>query len=67
MNHYATPEFWYCYRQLPDAIRELADKNFALLRGDSTHRSLRFKRIGEFWSVRVGLHYRRWHGLEAKG
>jgi hypothetical protein len=58
MNHLATPDFWYCYRQLPDAVRELADKNFALLQADPHHPSVRFKRVGAFWSARVGLHYR---------
>jgi hypothetical protein len=29
-----------------------------LLRSGTSHRSLPFKRIGQFWSVRVGLHYR---------
>jgi hypothetical protein len=58
VNHFATPDFWYCYRHLPDAIRELADKNFALLRTDPRHPSLRFKKIGAFWTARVGLHYR---------
>jgi hypothetical protein len=32
MNHFATPEFWYFYRRLPAEARELADKNFILLR-----------------------------------
>ncbi len=58
MNHFATPGFWYLYRQLNDEIRQLADKNFDLLRTDPHHRSLRLKRIGDFWSARVGLHYR---------
>ena len=58
MTHFATADFWYHYRQLPDTIRELADKNFALLRDNPPHPSLRFKRIGDFYSARVGLHYR---------
>jgi hypothetical protein len=29
-----------------------------LLKKDPQHPSLRLKRIGRFWSVRVGLHYR---------
>ena len=58
MNHFATPAFWHCYRHLPQDIRELADKNFELLKQDPTHPSLRFKKIESFWSVRVGLHYR---------
>ena len=58
MNHFATPEFWFHYRRLPSDVRELADKNFTLLQADPRHPSLRFKRIGGLWSVRVGLHYR---------
>ena len=58
MEHFTTPEFWECYDALPKSIRELADKNYALLRADTTHPSLHFKKIGELWSARVGLHYR---------
>jgi hypothetical protein len=58
MNHFATGDFWYCYRQLPPEIQELADKNFALLRQPPHHPSLRLKKIETFWSARVGLHYR---------
>jgi hypothetical protein len=58
MSHFATPDFWYAYRQLPVEVRELADKNFVLLRQDPHHPSLRLKKIGSFWSARVGLHYR---------
>lgn len=36
----------------------MADKNFLLLKSDPHHPSLHFKRIGELWSVRVGIHYR---------
>jgi len=32
MNHFATADFWNCYRQLPPVIQQLADKSFALLR-----------------------------------
>ena len=58
MNHFATPDFWQRYRHLPAQVRELADKSFALLRQDPRHPSLRLKKIGSFWSARVGLHYR---------
>jgi hypothetical protein len=46
------------YRQLPEDVRELADKNFSLLRQDPHHPSLRLKKVGPFWAARVGLHYR---------
>ena len=58
MNHFASPGFWSSYRALPKDIQELADKSFALLKADSRHPSLQFKKDGRFWSARVGLHYR---------
>jgi hypothetical protein len=58
MNHFATPAFWFHYRQLPEAVRDLADKSFQVLKENSAHPSIRLKRVGKFWSARVGLHYR---------
>ena len=58
MKHSASPKFWTAYQQLPVPIRELADANFALLKRNPRHPSLQFKKIGRFWSVRVGLRYR---------
>ncbi len=58
MNHRATPRFWSCYRRLPEEIQQLADRGYELLRADPRHPSLQLKKIGELWSVRVGLHYR---------
>lgn len=39
-------------------IRNLADKNFQLLKADSSHPSLHFKKVGKVWSARVGSNYR---------
>ena len=58
MKHHALPEFWAHYQSLPEQIQKLADKNFKLLKSNSVHRSLKFKRVGKMWSVRVGIHYR---------
>ncbi|MBA3312500.1 MAG: hypothetical protein H0T47_04285 [Planctomycetaceae bacterium] len=58
MKHFASPEFWFHYRQLPDEIRDVADKNFELLKADPRHPSLRLKKIGRFWSARIGRNYR---------
>jgi hypothetical protein len=58
LNHRATPEFWDCYRALPEPIRELADRAFAILKADPRHPSLHFKKVGRFLSARVGLHHR---------
>jgi hypothetical protein len=58
VNHRASPRFWRCYESLPEDVRKLADKSFELLKENSRHPSLRFKRVGRFRSVRVGLYYR---------
>ena len=58
MKHFASPAFWQAYEKLPARVRELADKNYALLKTDPSHPSLRLKKVGRYWSVRVGLHYR---------
>jgi hypothetical protein len=58
VRHFASPSFWEAYAKLPDGARALADKNFALLKENPGHPSLRLKKGGRFWSVRVGAHYR---------
>jgi hypothetical protein len=58
MRHRATPRFWACYDALPTVTRQSADRCFALLRKDLRHPSLHFKKVGRFWSVRVGLYHR---------
>ena len=58
MRHYATPRFWRCYRKLPQDIQRLADRSYELLKAEPSHRSLRFRKLGSCWSVRIGLHYR---------
>ena len=58
MRHFASPAFWEAYQKLPPAVRELADKNYALLKSDPRHPSLHLKKVGRFWSARVGLRYR---------
>ena len=40
------------------SIVQLSVYNFQLLKADPRHSSLRLKKVGKFWSARVGLHYR---------
>jgi hypothetical protein len=47
-----------CYEALPVSVRDLADRAFAQLKRNPRHPSLHFKKVGKFWSARVGLHYR---------
>jgi hypothetical protein len=58
VRHRATPRFWRCYQQLPQETRRLADGCYELLRQDPRHPSLHLKKVGRYWSVRVGMHYR---------
>ncbi len=58
MKHETASSFWLYYEKLPLEIRQLADKNFQLLKTDLSHPSLQFKKVGKVWSARVGLHYR---------
>ncbi len=58
MRHFASPAFWEAYGKLPESVRALADKNYALLKENPRHPSLQFKKVGRLWSVRVGLQYR---------
>lgn len=73
MAHKASHTFWKLYEQLPAKVRALADKKFELLKQNPRHPSLMFKKVGRFWSVRIGDHYRavatevggdfRWHWI----
>ena len=58
MIHHAAPDFWRRYNALPEPVRKLADRSFDLLKSDSNHPSLHFKRVGRYWTVRIGLHHR---------
>jgi hypothetical protein len=54
MKHHAPPQFRDCYARLPRRVQKLADKNLELLKRDSGHPSLHFKKVGRFWSARGG-------------
>ena len=58
MKHFASPEFWESYQNLPPGIRTLANQNFELLKTNPYHPSLHLKKVGKYWSVRVGRKYR---------
>jgi hypothetical protein len=58
VSHHTTPDFWACYQTLPREVQALADKSFDLLKDDSKHPSLHPKKVGRFWSARVGMRHR---------
>jgi hypothetical protein len=56
--HRTTRRFWDCYWSLSSQAREVADKSFSLLRENPRHPSLHFKKVGRFWSARIGSGHR---------
>ena len=56
--HRATSRFWECFECLPHDVQKLARKSFELLKTDPLYPSLRLKKVGKFWSVRIGNNYR---------
>ncbi|MDE2823012.1 MAG: hypothetical protein OXK79_05860 [Chloroflexota bacterium] len=56
--HRTTPRFWRLFEELPNPVQRTALRNFRLLRENPRHPSLRFKKIGDYWSARVGRSYR---------
>lgn len=58
VRHFASPSFWECFNALPAQTQELATRNFDLLKTNPRHPSLRYKKVGRYWSVRVGRRHR---------
>ena len=56
--HRTTARFWKCFDKLPTTIKNAARQNFELLKSNPRHPSLHFKKVGTFWSARVGLNHR---------
>ena len=56
--HKTTARFWHCFDALPASVQEIARKNFRILQLNPLHPSLHFKKVGKFWSARVGNQYR---------
>ena len=58
VKHFASPSFWKYYGELPLSIQKLADRDFALLKANPKHSSLHLKKVGKYWSARIGRRYR---------
>ncbi len=56
--HRTTRRFWECFNDLPEMAQKTANKNFELLKSNPAHPSLHFKKVGKFWSARVGPSFR---------
>ena len=58
MRHFTSPDFWELFNALPAEVQNLARNNYELLKANPRHPSLRLKRAGGYWSVRIGRKYR---------
>lgn len=58
MSHKASRRFWRLFDELIPEVQQLARDNYELLKLDPQHPSLHFKRVGKYWSVRVGSGFR---------
>ncbi|MYC34649.1 MAG: hypothetical protein F4X64_15915 [Chloroflexi bacterium] len=56
--HRTEPDFWEYFGQLPESVQRVARRNFEQLKDNPRHPSLRFKKVGAYWAVRVGRSYR---------
>lgn len=58
MEHILDDDFWDAYAELPPNVQRRVPQKFQLLRQNPRHPSLRFKKVGDLWAIRVSRGYR---------
>ena len=58
MQSRAVKSFWDRYNALPEVVQRTAVKQYRLWLHDPGHPSVRFKKVGKYWSARVSDDYR---------
>ncbi len=58
MKSLTTPDFWGSYAQLRPEIKTLAKRAYRIWINNPRHPSLCFKKVRDFWSIRIGKGYR---------
>ena len=58
MEHTLDENFWRYCAKLPHSVQERVPQKFELLRQNSRHPSLHFKKVGAHWAVRISKGYR---------
>ncbi|MGI9559153.1 MAG: hypothetical protein ACR2NQ_05795 [Thermodesulfobacteriota bacterium] len=56
--HRATKDLWDCLAKFPKSVQESAKKSLDLLNENPKYPSLRFKKVGGLWSIRLSGGYR---------
>ena len=57
----------HLYIHIPQSVRDVADQNYELLKGNPRHPSLQLKKVGQYWVVRVGLDEVRYAAVSPTG
>ncbi len=58
MEHILDDDFWEFRAKLPPNVQRRVPQKFRLLRQNPRHPSLRFKKVGDLWAIRVSRGYR---------
>jgi hypothetical protein len=58
MKSFTKKSFRSRLQSLPSDIRALARRNFRVWLRDPHHPSIRFKKVGQYWSARIGSDFR---------
>jgi hypothetical protein len=58
MKSFTKKSFRSRLQSLPSHVRALARRNFRVWLRDPHHPSIRFKKVGQFWSARIGSDFR---------
>ena len=58
MEHIFNEDFWGACRKLPPNVRRRVPQKIQILRQNPRHPSLRLKKVGDLWAIRVSKGYR---------
>ena len=58
MTHHAAPSSWDAFNALDEASQRTARDAFGMMKADPRHPGIHLKKIGRYWSARVGHSYR---------
>jgi hypothetical protein len=58
LSHQASRRFWRHFDELTPELQKRARDHYELLKANPQHPSLHFKRVGKYWSVRIGSGFR---------
>jgi mRNA-degrading endonuclease RelE of RelBE toxin-antitoxin system len=58
MQHFISSKFEKAAKKLPKRIAKKLDASFEILKENSNHPALQFKKVGNLYSIRITLNYR---------